>query len=322
MPERRREGARPPRVVAAAAVTPGTLRRYQAVFIMFQEWADAEGVVLSRGMPAWQLDALGARFLGDLSEKYEGGMRHVAACLSQAIYGALGERYRSRLPEIARVNKAWKRLYPGASHSPLPSTWVDFLAVELSRQGDLDMAIGALLLFNGFLRISELTGLRARDVLLPEDDRGSGTGAAGVRLAFTKTGRDQFAPVDDAVVLRYLRLLRLSVASGNQRLFCFAPATFNKALAKACRSLGFPVFTSHSFRHGAAARACLAGVPPEDIRRRGRWGSLMAMEPYLQTVRSMLLLSSTPAWLLPLVHYLPLWRANLGAFSVSRAALF
>lgn len=83
----------------------------------------------------------------------------------------------------------------------------------------------------------------------------------------------------------------------------------------ACLALGIPVCTSHSFRHGAAARACLLGVHPEEIRRRGRWGSLAAMDTYLQTVRATLLSTDTPAWWAPFIPKLPRWRADLAQFS-------
>jgi integrase len=282
---------------------------------MMESWARGEGVHLHGGLSSRAVDELGARFLGDLSEVTLGAMRQVGVNLPHGLCVNLGEHYRGRLPTVARVNKAWRRLHPPASHAPLPASWVDMLAVQLARQGEISMAIGALVLFDGFLRISELTNMTAADLLLPEDDRGGGSGAAGARVAQAKTGTNQFVSFYDPVVISYLRAKKLVAVDANQRLFPFTPAAFNAALGQACLALGIPVCTSHSFRHGAAARACLLGVHPEEIRRRGRWGSLAAMDTYLQTVRATLLSTDTPAWWAPFIPKLPRWRADLAQFS-------
>ena len=306
------EASVPWRAAAVNAVLPRTQSRYARAFSLFSEWCWSEfGVLPSSEWPARLMDELGAQFLGDLSEDFAGGMKSVGANLASGIFQALGFHFRTHLPTIGRVNKAWALAFPAESHAPLPAPWVDLLAVDLARHGCLAMGIGCLVLFDGFLRISELCGLTADALLLPEDCRSNRSGAAGLRIPKAKGGADQFAVLSDEVVMVYLRMLGSYSGVRAARLFPFSPADFNRALGTACQRLGLPLFTSHSFRHGAAANAALHGVDPETIRRRGRWSTQHAMDVYLQQVRSRLLLMETPAWLSPYLPRLPVWRTVL-----------
>jgi hypothetical protein len=104
-------------------------------------------------------------------------MRHIAKNLCHGIFLELGEHYRGHLPELARVNKAWEREYPGSSHQPMPYHFASFVTVALASLGEPRAAVGVMVAFDSFLRVSELLALTPEDVLLPGDGRGSAVSA-------------------------------------------------------------------------------------------------------------------------------------------------
>ena len=308
----------------ASAVATGTRRQYLRAYSVFEAWlAEVHGLpVEAVASSPERLDSFCAAYVSDLCEEYGGQMKHLAKNLCHGIFLQLGERLRGRLPELARVTLAWDRLYPGSSHQPIPLSWMFLISITLASRGLLRPAIAVQVAFDSFLRVSELLALTPEDVLLASDPRWAPSSSAGVgssrthrnlgglRLRRTKTGANQFAPIRDPVVARYLSWLCACTPAGTL-LFPFSPPTFNEHLARSCADLRLPRFTAHCFRHGAACAAAQDGVEPERIRRWGRWRVPRSMDTYLQQVQALVLAHATPPHLLPFIRVAFLWRAHL-----------
>ena len=93
-----------------------------------------------------------------------------------------------------------------------------------------------------------------------------------------------------------------SERAGKRRLFP-SPAALRAALSRALRVLGAGGpewntrglhFVWHSFRHGGASRAFLAGREMSAIILRGRWAAESSARHYVQAGRQMLLALALP----------------------------
>ena len=181
------------------------------------------------------------------------------------------------------------------------------LAAVMCLLGCHGAAVALLVSFDCLLRISEVSGLKARDVV---DNRGhvdpAGRGVA-VYLEATKTGRRQ-AVLD--LLVESLEVAALLVAwrdahraqgwSEEAPLFP-APDRLRQALAQALQGVGLAAgndrglhFSWRSCRHGGASRAFLLNRPMSDILLRGRWKAESSGRHYVQAGRQMLIGSALP----------------------------
>lgn len=157
-----------------------------------------------------------------------------------------------------------------------------------------------LVSFDAWLRISEVAGLRARDVVDTRDHADEVMHGVSVFLPKTKTGRRQAVRIEDPAVADLLVAWRDACGARhgeNAQLFP-DPPDLRAALA---RSLGlFRVdahglaFTWHSFRHGGASRAYLSGMMMADVLLRGRWKVESSGRHYVQSGRQLLLTLALP----------------------------
>ena len=205
--------------------------------------------------------------------------------------------------------RGWQRAVPSVSHPPL--TWPITIAIArtMASNGFQVCAVATLVAFDGLLRVGELVNIAVADISLPGDSR-RGTSSvtastprvrpdahpslrqpssALVRLAVTKTGRNQTAelvnPEVIALLRRYLRDL-----PGDSRLFPISAASpadhFRSVFRAACIALdlgGFG-FTPHSLRHGGATHAHMhLGQTIEHVLHRGRWQSNSSARIYIQS---------------------------------------
>ena len=117
-----------------------------------------------------------------------------------------------------------------------------------------------------------------------------------LRLAHTKTGKNQWVEVRDAAVRRLMRrLLQVAPAERSALLFPFSAGTFRRHFKAACADLGLaPEYVPHSLRHGGATHDHLTGVSLEEVLRRGRWASMKSARHYVQSGRALLLTTSVP----------------------------
>ena len=139
------------------------------------------------------------------------------------------------------------------------------------------------------------TSVRVRDVVDSPEHADPVMRGVSVFIPEAKTGRRQAVRVEDAEIAVLLVAWRDAVEASegpDARLFPSA-ARLRSDLAEAlapfrvvARSLHF---TFHSFRHGGASRAYLAGSDMADILLRGRWKVESSGKHYIQAGRQLLL---------------------------------
>ena len=160
-----------------------------------------------------------------------------------------------------------------------------------------------LLSHDCWLRISEVAGLTVDDIV---DLRGAADPVlrgVSVYLPRTKTGRRQAVRIESPELAELLVAWRVaSERAGKRRLFP-SPAALRAALSRALQVLGAGGpewntrglhFVWHSFRHGGASRAFLAGREMSAIILRGRWAAESSARHYVQAGRQMLLALALP----------------------------
>jgi integrase len=171
------------------------------------------------------------------------------------------------------------------------------IAGRLKGRGQPLHAIGVLLSFDCYLRIGELHGLRRSDIALRGDPRVNdldNAPLASLRLRHTKTGPNQYVPVENPAVAALLAQV-VTITAPGQLLFPAAPAAFRRAFKAACRDLGLsPLYVPHSLRHGGATRDHMRGRSIEDIMERGRWASSKSARRYVQSGRALLCATDVP----------------------------
>jgi hypothetical protein len=153
-----------------------------------------------------------------------------------------------------------------------------------------------------WLRISEVSGLRTQHVVDGRRNPDPLHRRVTVFLPTTKTGPRQAVSVHDARVAELLVGWQRAATPGS-RLFP-DPPELRAAMSRALHVLAGPElgrwetrglqFTWHSFRHGGASRAFLAGVEMNDILLRGRWAAEGSARRYVQGGRQLLLALEVP----------------------------
>jgi len=212
------------------------------------------------------------------------------------------------LPEVKplrlsrRCLRGWHRLEPPQPAAPIPRDLAFSCAALAALRGYVDCAIAMLLAYDAWMRISEVAGLRARDVVDSRAQHDPVGQCVAVYLPTAKTGRRQAVAIacpETATLVAAWAAARLQLAGPNALLFPDQPA-LRAGLAASLAA--FPDvearglhFTWHSFRHGGASRAFRAGMLLADIMTRGRWAATTSAQHYLQAGRQLLLGIALPA---------------------------
>ena len=204
--------------------------------------------------------------------------------------------------------KGWARVRKSESYPPLTWELTVAIACTMASSGYHGPAVAMLVGFDCYLRVSELTALRLKDVVMPNDPRmGRVHTNMAVCLGKTKTGLDQSVGLQNpdvaAVLALWATTVRTRGASGsaadaNPRVFAFSPDFFRRLIRKACDALGLTTpYVPHSLRHGGATFDFLRTNSVEHVQFRGRWKSLESVRRYVQTARALLAALDVPATL-------------------------
>lgn len=196
--------------------------------------------------------------------------------------------------------KGWERIKKSHSHPPLTWELTVVIACTMSHAGFHGPAVAMLVGFDCYLRVSELTGLRLKDIVMPSDAR---MGRAHTRMAVclpkTKTGPNQSVDIQRPDVARLLCswVLSLPRSIGScGRIFDFSPQWLGRLIRNSCIELGLGhiPYVPHSLRHGGATTDYLVKGSVEYVHHRGRWKSIESLRTYIQTARALLAAQDVP----------------------------
>jgi integrase len=309
------------RFLCDAALKPETIKAYDYGLGLFQDWLADNALPFPSSV--LELDERFCDFVHYFYLLKKGKCRayvvNARCSLQRRVPGARGN-----LLFTNQALEGWKRLVPPKSYPPLTWKVTVVIAYALVIMGKLDFAIGVLLSFDAYLRVSELSNLLVSDVVLPGDSRlgpEPAVGMAQLHLENTKTGPHKWAAVTDPFVLALLSFqVAKCKAASRMRLFEFNEAAFRNLFRKVCKLLDLhDNFVPHSLRHGKATHDFLIGVPLETILVLGRWAAHKSARLYIQVGRAQLLAGKTPEWIANLATLLT---ASLAvSFSLADTAL-
>jgi integrase len=250
--------------------------------------------------PATRLDRLLAVFIQH-SFDAASPFTYAAHALHAVVYHR--PDVKSRLFISRQCLKGWERVKRTASHPPLTWELTVAIACWLARSGFFAPAVAMLVAFDCYLRVGELTRIRLRDVVMPNDARmGDAHTGMAVCLARTKTGLNQSValhrPAVATVLGDWIRSIRS--ASGpdeNPFVFSFSADRLRHLMRAACVHLGVghTAYVPHSLRHGGATADFLLTGSIERVQFRGRWKSMESVRTYVQTARALLAAQAVPA---------------------------
>lgn len=247
--------------------------------------------------PAARLDWLLAVFIQHLHDS-----ARPFAYASHALHSVIFHRQelKLRLPTARQCLKGWERTRLSRSHPPLTWELTVLLASTLLRSGHHGPAVGMLVAFDCYLRVSELTRLRRCDIVMPRDPRfGAASTTMAVVLPHTKTGANQSVPLFDsdvaAVLANWMRTVHAHSAP-RTLVFDFTPARLRQLMYNACvvHGLQHTPYVPHSLRHGGATSDFLRTNSIEYVQFRGRWKSMESARRYIQTSRALLAAQQVP----------------------------
>lgn len=290
-PEPRASGSLP---LIDASVSPATLNNYTSAVHLFLRWLATQPSSARSAQSSLDFDLLLVHYLHYLWRNGKGKQAGKNTVCGVALYLPGLSR---RLHYSSRALRGWDRLVPSVPHAPMSRTVLRVVAVSMARLGWFSTAVGTLLAFECYLRVSELTNLRRSDVSLPQDPRlglDTPSSLVALRIRKTKRGSNLWVTVRSPLV----RLLLLELLSGlgeEDRVFNFSSNTFRRRLHRSCSVLGLHGYVPHSLRHGGATHDYLSGVPIEDVMVRGRWASVKSARHYVQQGRALLLANNIPA---------------------------
>ena len=269
------------------AVEPSTLRKYTKAYNHFISYCSRQGLLASCAADIDKHLMHYVQHLYDSQLSFD-----MASC---AIYGV--QHFHPWLADKLRRSKlalkGWKRAHPSESHPPLTWELTCLLATWLTLHHHHDAGLAVLVGFDCYLRIGEILGLKVSDIASANDPRlGAAYSGSMLRLAKTKTGRNQSVTIENPSVARLLaRHLRNRKPS--DPVFSVSKHSFYTLFHKACKAFGLDDqgYSPHSLRHGGATRHHMLGRPIADIQLRGRWSDAKSVRIYIQSGRALLLVN-------------------------------
>ena len=274
------------------SVTAGTLQRYGRAVREFLGWVADNG---DDANDEYEFDELVLNYIQDLYDEAEGRTRAEATLYGITFYlpGMKG-----RFPRSKQALRGWAKATPAVSHPPLSWELACAVAAKMAAtRGQYRHAVGVLLSFDCFLRVSEMCGLQREDVADAGDKRmGALHTGMLLRIGRAKTGANQTVRVHDPAVQALLRGV-VRATPPRQPLFPFKPAAFRLEFHRACAALRLSDrYVPRSLRHGGATHwHNNLGRTMEDIMHRGRWVSSKAARLYIQQGPAVWMEQSVPS---------------------------
>lgn len=282
----------PSSVLRDAALKPSSRLAYNKNFEAFMNYSQ---------LTYQQLDALTPSELDWKIAHFIEHLYHTGRSFSFAEKAMAAVRFRrpnidSRFGVSMQTLRGWRNIRAPTAKSYPPITWelCVVFAVLLAREGYHAEAVGLLVAFDCYLRVSELVSIRYCDVVMRDDPR-MGRAHTGMAIALpqTKTGPNQWVSLKDPAVADLLTdhiSRRPSNSSDTDRVFPFAAARLRRLLrlVATAAGVGDAGYVPHSLRHGGATADFQRGATVEQVMFRGRWRHMESARRYVQQGKSAL----------------------------------
>ena len=279
------------------ALAPASLKAYQRSLSGFLVHARLSPKQLL-SEPAMRLDRLLAVYI---QHSYDSASPFTYA--AHALHAVVFHRpdVKAHMFVSRQCLKGWERVKKSVSHPPLTWELTVVIACTLARSGYHGPAVAMLVGFDCYLRVGELTRIRRRDVVMPNDARfGRAHSTMAVCLSRTKTGLNQSVALQSQdvadILCIWVRSLPCIAADDNPLVFAFSPDYLRRLMRNACIQLGVghTPYVPHSLRHGGATADFLKTGSIERVQFRGRWKSMESLRTYVQTARALLAAQDVP----------------------------
>lgn len=278
------------------ALAPSSLKAYNKQLFNFLSYSRLTRQQLYF-LPALRIDRALALYI---QHSYDSStpFAYAAHALHAVVFHRLDLKL--QLHQARACLKGWEKVKRAQSHPPLTWELTIVLAATFARSGYHGPAIAMLVGFDCYLRVSELTHLRQKDIVMPNDARmGRADTGMAVILKHTKTGKNQSVTIQRSDVAQLLCswVRGLPRSNGSRGLvFNFSPQWFGRLLRNACVELGLGhiPYVPHSLRHGGATADFLSKGSVEYVHFRGRWKSIESLRTYIQTARALLAAQNVP----------------------------
>ena len=174
----------------------------------------------------------------------------------------------------------------------VPEPWFAALALAqwMSLQGYPRLAGVHLMQWGCGLRPSEALGMRAHQIVLPEENPSHrqqlGYLVLGPKTG-TKSGRPQFVLVDPGrspITIALMRRFRSTTPAASLLTVVNDVPAYNRILRRGCTALSLPVFSGHGPRAGWATAERLAGRDFRELQEAGRWENERSVRRYLDAL--------------------------------------
>ena len=276
--------------LAANSVRPATQELYLRSLRQLLAWAGM-GTMAALEAVAW--DLLLEEFLLWIYDR-EGCYSQASRLLAAVLWGQphLRGPLRHAFPRAFRCLEGWKRLEPPASRPPVAREVACLVATVLHGQGQPDMGLLVLVLFESYLRPSEALAMAPSQLIEPEQ------GVAGVRrwLCLVVRPEESERPnkvneYDHSVPLDLERqqfLVPALVAlkrrrEGQERLWPFRYVELSRAFNQAVLTLGLVStgISLYGLRHGGASHdRSMRSRDLKEVQQRGGWRSFTSVRRY------------------------------------------
>ena len=275
-----------------ASLRRPTILKYEKAVAKFYDWLTDERKAVPTS--TFHLDDLFTDYLHLL---YEDGYGKAEAIASFYGLNLAQPGITNSMPKSRKALKGYQHLIPSRQYPPLTWPVTKVIAVDMVKRGRMLEAIGTLLAFDCYLRISELLGLMHEDIVPGTDARMGGGGADRVylRLRRTKTGLEQGVEINDREV-KTLAMMARNKSREGCHIFPFSADRYRRLFQQVCKGLTLSAgYVPHSLRHGGATYGHLCGMSLTDVAHRGRWASLKTATRYIQSGRQALIASTLPS---------------------------
>jgi integrase len=266
-----------------AALAPATLRMYNKnlnKLLSHTRLTLTQLLSLSHS----RIDRLVSKWIEHLDQS-GGSFDYAAQCLHGLIFHCPVLRLKHNRTRMCL--RGWSRIRETRSHPPMTWELTVMFAMTVASWDYHSGAVATLVSFDCLLRVGEVSRMVAFDVIMPHNPRvGDAHPTMALRLPRTKTGLNQWVSLNNPVIASVLEyFIQSRSLRAQDRVFPFSPGQFNRLLHLVASSLGVGhiPYVAHSFRHGGATCAYLAGATIEQIVYRGRWRRLESARRYIQT---------------------------------------